>query len=347
MKSNYVESYHGLRGLAALLVFFAHSIGGYIKHNPQYEFIGLDSVVNVGVFGVEIFFILSGYVIYESIIRNTAFEFFKKRFFRIYPLFLFFTLLFFFSNLLFSFSIEKNNYLYLFLNLLFLNLFFNTPAITPNAWSLTYEVLFYFTSFLFFSRDVKFLFRFFSVFFVFYTVYFFPLSVYFLSGVFLSFNKIKLKRIIKSIDVVYSNVISFFVFFVLLFFLTMDREYSSWSVVFKEWNVFLVVLLSFFLVLFLQDERIFLAKILRKKIFLFLGTISYSFYLSHPYSYKLVRLFFESQIFLSDWLSGWLFITVFVLVNSVFSIYFSWFFYFLIEKRFSNGVFHVFWKFTK
>src|ERR1700689_396032 len=85
-------SMEGLRGFAVLLVFFVHFqalYGGYAAaHTGIREvstFLG-----DVGNTGVDLFFVLSGYLIYGALLRGRASypKFIRRRIVRIYPTFL-------------------------------------------------------------------------------------------------------------------------------------------------------------------------------------------------------------------------------------------------------------------
>src|SRR5690242_8704966 len=81
----------GLRGLAVLMVFFVHLdalFGVYARHSTllsrPLHFLGI-----VGNAGVDLFFVLSGYLIYGALMRHTVgfIDFLRRRAERIYPTF--------------------------------------------------------------------------------------------------------------------------------------------------------------------------------------------------------------------------------------------------------------------
>ena len=137
---------HGLRGIASLMVLGAHIIGGTARHiySHDIEYVRLvERPWYVGTFGVELFFIISGFVIAPSAIRYAPGNFALRRTLRLYPLFLVFTLLFAGLNFLTNAYPRLNNVESVLSGLLFINLFTGTEQLAPNAWSLTYEVMFY------------------------------------------------------------------------------------------------------------------------------------------------------------------------------------------------------------
>ena len=77
----------GLRGVAALAVVFYHYTTRFsIKFNSDI----ISNVINFkyGHYGVQLFFVISGFVIFMSIEKvKSPFEFLYKRFVRLYPTF--------------------------------------------------------------------------------------------------------------------------------------------------------------------------------------------------------------------------------------------------------------------
>lgn len=133
-----------LRGIAALLVLMHHSLAHFKAmglSNPVFEFIATN-----GNIGVDIFFVISGYVMAKTTSKSehglgTGFYFLGKRFARI---FLGYWPIFFLA--LITYYIHRPDYLadkavfQSFLLLSFGN--YQELVITP-AWSLTYELYFY------------------------------------------------------------------------------------------------------------------------------------------------------------------------------------------------------------
>lgn len=137
---------HSLRGVAAMMVFLAHVVGGVgenvYAHDSAYLAVTY-APWNFGRWGVWLFFVISGYVILPSVLRYTPREFALRRFFRLYPLFLAFSLLFIAVNAASNAYPELNMLAVIAPALLLVNLLTRTEQLTPNAWSLSYEVLFY------------------------------------------------------------------------------------------------------------------------------------------------------------------------------------------------------------
>lgn len=109
------------RALAALMVVFVHTFGGF------------------GAQGVDVFFILSGYIMMYIMYKNHrgALEFFLARFFRVAPIYYMFTLLALILGNSNDPTIE-----HIIHSLLFLKLKWSSPVLSIG-WTLEYEFVFY------------------------------------------------------------------------------------------------------------------------------------------------------------------------------------------------------------
>lgn len=145
-----IRSIQGLRGLSILLVFLSHWYAGANSLNliPQHWLVSL-SLLNLGKYGVELFFMISGFVIVKSLVgHGDSISFFIDRFARIYPVFLVLHLFIFISGPLVSYKLFENvdmlGWCVMFAsNLLLLPGVFDLPIAQTVAWSLSYEILFY------------------------------------------------------------------------------------------------------------------------------------------------------------------------------------------------------------
>jgi exopolysaccharide production protein ExoZ len=142
----------GLRGLAVLVVFFVHAhafFGPYLfSHTRLFsvsEYLG-----RVGNAGVDLFFVLSGFMIYGALVqrRVTYFTFLRRRVKRIYPTFLAVLAGYLVLSVVFpseskipahSWAAAK----YIAENIFFLPGFFPIVSIITVAWSLSFEFAFY------------------------------------------------------------------------------------------------------------------------------------------------------------------------------------------------------------
>src|SRR5271165_53514 len=143
---NFNNAVHALRAVATMMVFCAHmldSFNTYFFSDYGRLNLAMPFIKRFGTFGVELFFVISGYVIMNSVGRYDLRGFFLRRLVRIYPVFAFFTIMFFMLNWVSNLFPAKTSIADLLLNLAFVDIYFGTPAFSPNAWSLTYEANFY------------------------------------------------------------------------------------------------------------------------------------------------------------------------------------------------------------
>jgi exopolysaccharide production protein ExoZ len=148
-----INSIQLLRGLAAVVVVVYH-ISGFVEsnYNSLHIFGGL---FNFGFVGVDLFFVISGFIIHFTSERyfnrpELIWEYFKKRFVRIFPIYwvIFFIMLIcnfflivFFHQKMEAFDEVLVNPLEFFKTLI---LFPNHKAINAVSWTLSYELFFYF-----------------------------------------------------------------------------------------------------------------------------------------------------------------------------------------------------------
>ncbi len=156
-RSNRILPMEGLRGLAILLVFTYHYYGLVWAHMPAFDPV-ISALGTVGGSGVDLFFVLSGYLIYGAVSKqNFNFgDFLRRRSERIYPAFLvvlsFYIFMSFLSGTHGSAAKESwdripaNNLqavLYIAENICFLPGILPIQPILNVAWSLSYEWFFY------------------------------------------------------------------------------------------------------------------------------------------------------------------------------------------------------------
>ena len=150
-KSHTIPALDGVRAIAASLVFLVHfqAAFGHLLGDPSSGAARFGRyLADVGYNGVNVFFVLSGYLIYGSLIgRPTPFaKFFMRRVRRIYPPFWVVLGLYLVLGLLYE---ERNKLpdegvpLYLLQNVLLLPGVFPIRPIVTVSWSLSYEILFY------------------------------------------------------------------------------------------------------------------------------------------------------------------------------------------------------------
>jgi peptidoglycan/LPS O-acetylase OafA/YrhL len=151
-KANRNLPMEGLRGLAVLLVFLVH------YHALFNAWVSADSgtfavssfLWSIGHSGVDLFFVLSGYLIYGSVIRkhNAYTSFIKRRIERIYPTFLCVLAVYLLLSGVFPHESKIPSETiaavpYILENILLLPGLFNIEPIITVAWSLSYEFFYY------------------------------------------------------------------------------------------------------------------------------------------------------------------------------------------------------------
>ncbi|MES3016267.1 MAG: acyltransferase [Bacteroidota bacterium] len=125
-----IKNLQVLRAIAALLVVFFHC-----------DFLGL----KIGQFGVDIFFVISGYII-SFILNKRTEHFLLKRFIRVIPMYYFFTCL---VILVWLFYPQGMNNVYISASSIFKSFLFipytvgASGPILSNGWTLNYEIFFY------------------------------------------------------------------------------------------------------------------------------------------------------------------------------------------------------------
>ena len=147
-----VRSMEGLRGFAVFLVFMVHFVTQIIPWLSKSSFIipVSDAINRFGNSGVDLFFVLSGYLIYGSLISRPQnfFNFMSRRIQRIYPTFVVVFVIYFLFSILFPAESRVPSapfaaFVYLLQNFLLLPGFFPIVPMITVAWSLSFELFFY------------------------------------------------------------------------------------------------------------------------------------------------------------------------------------------------------------
>lgn len=304
--SNFNGATHGLRGLASLAVFIAHLLGGTAEHiyadRPGYVSL-VFAPWSFGAWGVDLFFAISGFVILPSIRRYSLGEFALRRLLRLYPLFFSLSVVFIALNALTNEYPHLNNVKTIISGLFFVNLLTHTEQLTPNAWSLTYEVMFYTLSALLYQyvfRKWDSILATAAVILSCLFIWRYPIALFFVGGAFVRLlcdQKIRPSQKVGRIAEV-------------VFALGCVGLAGSSRIGFSQqemlnpvaWLLIASTIGYFYCAV---QEASITTLISKNKIIIYLGTVSYSLYLVHPYTYYLTRTAFVSlglfteEIFLS------------------------------------------------
>ncbi|MBW4038837.1 MAG: acyltransferase [Acidobacteria bacterium] len=142
-----------LRAVAVILVVWCHA-GQMLDTSGSHGFPGL------GIFGIDIFFVISGFILSLTVLReraepgaSTMWEFMKRRFIRIYPIYWFVALLTL-ARLTLSHQIFKHNYLPAFFLLPPLQ-YPDQYFIVGYSWTMSFEMFFYVLLGLILLKTVK------------------------------------------------------------------------------------------------------------------------------------------------------------------------------------------------
>lgn len=148
---NRIKEMEGLRGIAVLLVFWVHFSQLFSVYSGRYFYI-LQFLQTIGHAGVDLFFVLSGFLVYGILMRRkfSYGKFLHRRAQRIYPTYLVILGVYLLLSVVFP---DKSRIpvglgpaeAYIAANLLFLPGIFPISPIITVAWSLSFEFLSYLT----------------------------------------------------------------------------------------------------------------------------------------------------------------------------------------------------------
>lgn len=261
------------------------------------------------------FFVLSGYVLtfnYFDKIKNKIdlINFLKKRFFRLYPLHLFFLLIFlilefvkYYLNISFNFQsnsmiFKENNLISFFSNLFLLNTFNNYLSFNLPSWAVSAEfissIIFGITLLLFRKKFLIFSIVIFLSFLILFVIFGYKLFIYngyfslfscvlsyYLGSMLFFFNENKYLIKINNFSLFqFLNLLSFFYF--------INNEIYSFLI--------LINISSILLFLVNLDRNNLFFKLITNKFLLELGNMSYSIYLSHYLIYWIITQIFRHII---------------------------------------------------
>lgn len=326
-KSSFNFSIHGLRGFtaASILIFHITEIGakdrGLWSHSEWLQ--------PAAPFLVSIFFCISGFLIAQTLEKHNSLRVFtRNRFMRIYPVFLLLHFSMFIlgpvsgydwmGNLKYG-SVEYLNTF--FSNLLFLPGIFDLPIAQKNAWSLSYEALFYILAGIVWKTSTL------------------PRGIV---------KNICLILEFVTIAFILSKWVSMSFFLIGIGCYLAQKHYPNQlpstrqmglislviAIIFYRYNRILSLpfLCIFFLEIIREDG--FLSQILKLHVMQFLGTISYSLYLIHPF---VVHPVHRIAVKIAQEYQS-IGILIMIIAAPSIAILFAWASYELIEKRLTKFI---------
>ena len=330
---------HGLRGVAAMMVFLAHVLSGVAENiyagDPSYSGL-VEGPGNFGRWGVWLFFVISGYVILPSVLRYLPGEFALRRFFRLYPLFFAFSLLFIALNAISNTYPDLNSPWTVVPGLLMINLLTNTQQLTPNAWSLSYEVLFYAMACAivhFAVRRRSFLETLPFALFAIILLCRYPAMAFFLAGI--------AARLLDDRNIRPApgpRIVLEMLAFAACVYCASARHYTFLPKDLGDWRTYgLYVGTALYFYMAIARGSL-TSRLLDRPAILYLGTVSYSLYLAHPYTYLLMRKgFAQYGLFSDNWLLS---VAIFLTAVTAVTLAFTHVVYRMLERYPYQWFFH-------
>ena len=289
-----INNLQALRAIAALNVVLVHIISATNNYLPPFDYYHKMKMLNS--FGVDIFFVLSGFIMVYILNNsaNTPFNFFLSRACRILPLYWFlnfflYILVLFFPSIFNNASQITNNF---FQSIFFISyIIFQTHPILYDGWTLEYEMFFYLSisiSIFFNKNKIKYIFIIlFLLFFIFFK-FLNLIAIEFILGVILGIIFLALKN---NLVLSKESLIIGSLFFIGGLFIKIDTD----SLFYNR-----VILYGFPSVLVIYG--LLGVRQVQKGLLTVLGDASYSIYLvqvfSIPAFYKLI-VFFNFQSFVA------------------------------------------------
>jgi peptidoglycan/LPS O-acetylase OafA/YrhL len=348
----YIPALDGLRFLAIIGVLLFHIIN-YIHQNSQdhelQAFVknNVFPITKYGRFGVELFFIISGFIIKLSIENYKIKDrlvllktFYFKRLSKIFPSYFIIITCSLIFNLLFlkTLSVENgvNSYLasiFFIHNLIYPGEF---PFLSGAAWSLEIEIQFYLLApilFLLFNGQTNYLkillnLIFFLLFFVVNNIGYNiePKSLlnyghYFIIGNILAFFNLRRNYIGKHYNV---SLITIIIIYIFIYILNIKYASANSIILLHKLYTLLILFASLYYILYLNKVKILTNKILTK-----IGKISYSIYLLN---YPIIVLFGHSILSITIFKNYYFTLILFIILFLILILFLSYVFYTIVEK---------------
>lgn len=273
--NNRLETLDSLRSLAALAVVIYHFTYRYYQIYPSNE--QLTYSFSFGHYGVQAFFIISGFVIFMTLVKTKqSLDFIISRSIRLYPTYWISVIITFIIVSLFSLEGREVSILEFLLNLSMIHTQFGIKSVDGVYWTLLLELKFYFLMFILYKFNLLKKIEVISFILLILLVLFYTLNI----------EKTIIFKVLNQIFIL--QYISFFISGI-IFYKIYNDESSSFS--------YLLLVLAFSISLFTNKFNDYIAipciyiiffllsfhklSFINNKIFIFFGSISYALYLVH------------------------------------------------------------------
>lgn len=270
-----LDALDAIRGVSALLVVLYHYTYRY------YEIYGINNQlffsIPLGYYGVQSFFIVSGFVIFMSIKKtNTIRDFVVHRFIRLYPTYWVSVIITFLVVLVFSLPSREVTILEFIANLTMIHTQFGIKSVDGVYWTLLFELKFYLLMIILFKFRFLNKIELISIFIMIY--------IFFMN--FLSYEHSFIYKITRTVFILYylnyfiAGIMYYKIYFKqenFLVYLTLFMSFVIGFLLNGRENLEAVFIIYFVFFLFSVKKIDFLAK----KPLVFFGTISYALYLIH------------------------------------------------------------------
>lgn len=289
MQNNRLEVLDSVRGLAALFVVLYHYTTRYydlykVEKDYQLSF-------TYGNYGVEVFFIISGFVIFLTLSKTkTSLDFVVNRIIRLFPTYWISVTLTFIIISLFPLPGREVSILEYIINLSMIHLEFGINSVDGVYWTLLYELKFYLLMLLLYYfnqlKNINYLSLFILIAIVLFNIF--------------SLNETILFKILNKIFIF--NYIHLFISGI-MFYKIMQKDYSlliflnlfiayALAIVSQDENVIIIFSIIYFMFILLSLGKL---NFLSQKSLIFLGSISYPLYLVHQNIGYIILNFFSSN----------------------------------------------------
>jgi peptidoglycan/LPS O-acetylase OafA/YrhL len=313
MIKNRFSTLDAMRGLAVMAVVLYHYTTGYYNKYPQE--LQLPFTLEMAKYGVQIFFIISGFVIFMTITHiEKAKDFIAYRFIRLYPAFLF-SVIFTFT-LVYSFGLQGRevSFFDMILNLSLIACQF-IPNVDGVYWSLICELKFYFLILIFYLFNSLEKIDIFALYYILFIL---------ISNIF-GFNEIIIYKIMDKIFIF--NYLTFFISGIIFYKIYNNKaNYLSYIVLFLSFVIgfyidtfnatsTLIYIYGLFILISVHRLNWF-----KNKPFLFLGDISYALYLIHQ-NMGYIILNYTFSINISPWIGTSIAIIISIVIAALITFY--------------------------